>query len=106
MKKIYLFISILISCIYLYAQDSYKIRGYGKLNDYTGTWIYQNKDTVFKIHLSEGYMYFPRLHTKIKHILGSYSLSINGKTIDDYRAKLPDKIYVDATRKAGRTTFA
>ena len=99
MKKIYLFISILISCINLYAQNEYKLDTYGKLDAYTGTWVYQNKDTIFKIHLSECTSYFPQFKTMSKYILGSYSLSINGKTIDDYRAKLPDKIYVDATKK-------
>ena len=97
MKKIYLFISILISCIYLYAQDSYKLNGNGKLDAYIGTWVYQSKDTVFKVYLSECMYYYDRIKTK--HILGSHFLSVNGKTIDDYRAKLPDKIYVDTTKK-------
>ena len=97
MKKIFLFFTILTTSIYLYAQDNYKLNGHGKLDAYIGTWVYQNKDTVFKIHLSESVVFYTRLKTKTKHIFGNYYLTVKGKVIDDYRGELPNKIYIEKT---------
>ncbi|MBE6281878.1 MAG: hypothetical protein E7095_07490 [Bacteroides sp.] len=80
MKRIiFIFITIVILSNNVFGQ-SYTV------NDFVGTWRYENNDTVFTIVLKEGkYINFDFGNLPIrKFIFGGYSLRINGTLIDDF----------------------
>ena len=76
-KRILIFLfSFVVLCSYSQTVD-----------DFVGTWRYENNDTVFTIVLKEGkYIndYYNNITSKSTYIFGGYSLSVNGKMIDDY----------------------
>ena len=73
MKKLFLFLAVLCTCISINAQAS--------VDDYIGTWRGEKGDTTFTIKLVKG----ETLHkgSTIK-ILGGYSVSVKGQYSDDY----------------------
>ena len=73
MKKLFLFLAVLCTCISINAQAS--------VDDYIGTWRAEKGDTTFTIKLVKG----ETLHkgSTIK-ILGGYSVSVKGQYSDDY----------------------
>ena len=76
-KRILIFLfSFVVLCSYCQTVD-----------DFVGTWRYENNDTVFTIVLKEGkYIndYYNNITSKSTYIFGGYSLSVNGKMIDDF----------------------
>ena len=73
MKKLFLFLVVLCTCVSINAQVS--------LDDYIGTWRGEKGDTTFTIKLVKG----ETLHkgSTVK-ILGGYSVSVKGQYSDDY----------------------
>ena len=73
MKKLFLFLVVLCTCVSINAQVS--------LDDYIGTWRGEKGDTTFTIKLVQG----ETLHkgSTVK-ILGGYSVSVKGQYSDDY----------------------
>ena len=87
------------------------------VDDFVGTWRYENNDTVFTIVLKEGkYVNYDfSIYASLKCIFGGYSLRINGVLVDDftsvndtfdwnlgYNPSL-QRIYIEATRMHDNT---
>lgn len=106
-KRILIFLfSFVVLCSYSQTVD-----------DFVGTWKYENNDTVFTIVLKEGkYVnYDLSIYASLKCIFGGYSLRINGVLVDDftsvndtfdwnlgYNPSL-QRIYIEATRMHDNT---
>ena len=106
-KRILLFLfSFVVLCSYSQTVD-----------DFVGTWRYENNDTVFTIVLKEGkYVNYDfSIYASLKCIFGGYSLRINGVLVDDftsvndtfdwnlgYNPSL-QRIYIEATRMHDNT---
>ena len=82
MKKLFLFLAILCTCISINAQVS--------VDDYIGTWRGEKGDTTFTIKLVKGETLHKGSTVKTLHkgstvkILGGYSVSVKGQYSDDY----------------------
>lgn len=73
MKKLFLFLVVLCTCVSINAQVS--------VVDYIGTWRGEKGDTTFTIKLAKG----ETLHKgRAVKILGGYSVSVKGQYSDDY----------------------
>ena len=106
-KRILIFLfSFVVLCSYCQTVD-----------DFVGTWRYENNDTVFTIVLKEGkYVNYDfSIYASLKCIFGGYSLRINGVLVDDftsvndtfdwnlgYNPSL-QRIYIEATRMHDNT---
>ena len=61
-------------------------------DEFVGTWVYQNSDTIFKITLQRGEMELFNNSKSNTGIFGGYSLSVNGEVIDNYIKSMPRKV--------------
>lgn len=52
------------------------------LDAYTGTWVYQSNDTIFKIVLKKGHVESEYMITN--GLVGGYFLSVKGKVVENY----------------------
>lgn len=79
MKRIYIVLVLLFTYASVFSQVNY--------DDFVGTWIYQNNDSIFKIRLQKG----TRIghFVSYKNIFGGYYLSVNGIVKEDYIKTMP-----------------
>lgn len=78
MKRIYIVLVLLFTYTSVFSQVNY--------DDFVGTWIYQNNDSIFKIKLQKGTLVGRVSH---KNIFGGYYLSVNGVVKEDYIKEIP-----------------
>lgn len=81
MKKIYILLALVAMCTASFSQTNF--------DNFIGTWVYQNNDTIFKIKLQKG-------ETKGIHynhgVWGGYYLSVNGVVLADYIKPMPSVV--------------
>ena len=78
MKKLFLFLAVLCTCVSINAQVS--------VDDYIGTWRGEKGDTTFTIKLVKGDV----IYNSIIHLMGGYQVTVKGKYTDNY-LKIPSK---------------
>ena len=84
MKKIKLILIFMLICMKGFSQDN--------RSAFTGTWVYENNDTIFKIQLKNGTLSYRNNTGYEEVIFGGYSLSVNNNIIEDYIKDTPNKI--------------
>lgn len=82
MKRIYFFFILVLMGLNVFSQANY--------DAFVGTWIYQKNDTVFKIRLQKGIMYY--YSGRVRTVMfGGYSLNVKSVFIEDYIKPIPEK---------------
>ena len=75
-----------ILCLLFYKHSYFlpkrKLLQQKNLDAYTGTWVYQSNDTIFKIVLKKGHVESEYMITN--GLVGGYFLSVKGKVVENY----------------------
>ena len=97
MKRIEFILCLLFISTVIFAQK--EIAPTKNLDAYTGTWVYQSNDTIFKIVLKKGHVESEYMITN--GLVGGYFLSVKGKVVENYPRQCifrqPDKIHRQAS---------
>ena len=80
MKRIEFILCLLFISTVIFAQK--EIAPTKNLDAYTGTWVYQSNDTIFKIVLKKGHVESEYMITN--GLVGGYFLSVKGKVVENY----------------------
>ena len=80
MKRIEFILCLLFISTVIVAQK--EIAPTKNLDAYTGTWVYQSNDTIFKIVLKKGHVESEYMITN--GLVGGYFLSVKGKVVENY----------------------
>ena len=80
MKRIEFILCLLFISTVIFAQN--EIAPTKNLDAYTGTWVYQSNDTIFKIVLKKGHVESEYMITN--GLVGGYFLSVKGKVVENY----------------------
>ena len=81
MKRLFLFLFLVFVSLIVFSQ-SY-------LDSFSGTWVYEKNDTVFKVKLQKGKIIVYNNIVK-SVLLGGYSLTVHGELVEDYIKPIPD----------------